>query len=114
MGTRNKLATVAAISLASITSANADWHDAADAVLICYGQQAVKIGSETCQPPPALVGAVFGECASAEQNFRQVYREWSGDSSEGADGVLDGIRDAKTHELEALILRAQTKRRKCP
>jgi hypothetical protein len=114
MGLKNRLAIVAAISLALANSAKADWHVAADAMLACYGKAAIKIGSETCQPPPALVGAVFGECSDAETTFRQSYMAWSSDNTEGAQGLLDDIHHAKTPEIEAVILRAQTQRRKCP
>ena len=109
-----KFAIVIPMTLALVIPAEADWHDTADALLACYGKAAAKFGSESCQPPPALVGAVFGECASAENALGRALTEMnSNTSTEDQDRLIDRIHHNKTPEIENVILKTQIQRGKC-
>lgn len=83
----------------------------------CYLRNARAFGAQSCQPPPAVVGAVLGECSREESRFReqvinaQIYYKDS--AGEVADDALNQIREGMKPMLESKILRAQIKR-KCP
>jgi hypothetical protein len=80
----------------------------------CYVTQAKRIGSESCQPPPYLVGAVFGACADLDGALKVATQHAYSMSYEMASNQVEWTHTQMTNFIQAIILAAQTKVRKCP
>ena len=85
--------------------------DAGKAVQACYTQNAVFFGSNTCEPPPAVVGVVLGACASEEQALLAALRRTHPNDSDNSQDVLAKARAGMITRVENS---AKTKIQRCP
>ena len=92
-----------------------DLKNAARDLDACYLASAFVDGAGTCQPPPAVVGAVYGDCSREESKFRETAMrvQHPGDQEFG-DEVLSQVHQKMKSQIESWILDAQIKTRHCP
>ncbi len=98
-----------------ISGASAD--EVKDALLsleVCYMAQGVVNGAKTCQPPPMIVGAVFGDCSPEEDAFEFAIQHENQTNASISRMALEKARERYTPRIESQILSGQTTMRKCP
>lgn len=79
----------------------------------CYEVHAAYYGGTSCQPPTAMVGAVFGSCTKEETAVRAVIKKEHNDDNEYADDVMSRIRAGLSNQIQTMLLDSQIKAGKC-
>ena len=81
----------------------------------CYDAAATYYGSLTCDPPAAILGAVFGKCTREEGAFRRALSASRSSDPIFLDNVMRNIQTGRGHKLQSIILDARIAAKKvCP
>lgn len=82
-------------------------------IVFCYFARAVVAGVSKCDPPPALVGSVYGGCSHIENKIRQDVLDkpnaWSSSSEmeKIADIAINRVHYLMKNRIEGWILDVQ-------
>jgi hypothetical protein len=83
-------------------------------LLACYGAEALIRGSQSCNPPPTLVDAVFGKCLAEEQALKHALLRLEPGNSVFAENGIKHVRARMARGIQSIILDSQTSAGNCP
>jgi hypothetical protein len=87
--------------------------DPGHAMTACFINNAQKYGAQSCQPPSAMVGAVFGSCREEESTYKASLSAQHPNDPKLVDDVIAQIHARMSNSVQAALLDSQIKGGRC-